>query len=941
MKRTTRPAVVLALVCATALTIFAQSKPADIPRLDIEKYTLPNGLEVILSEDHRVPLVGVDVWYHVGPAHEAAGRTGFAHLFEHMMFQGSRHVEGDSHFKFLSGVGATGVNGTTSFDRTNYFETVPSKQLEMALWLESDRMGFLLEQVDQTKLSNQQDVVRNERRQSMENRPYGIVEEAVFHTLFPTGHPYHGNVIGSHADIQAAKLEDVRDFFKQYYAPNNATLAIAGDIDKPATRKLVEKYFGSLKRGPVIPPVKIDPPVITAERRAVVPDRVELPRIYMAWITPAFYKDGDADADITASVLGGGRPSRLYKKLVYEKQLAQSVQAYQYSLMLGSVFTIEATARPGHTVEELEAVVDEELERYRNEGPTGAEVERARNVLETRIMSALQLLGGFGGVADQLNHYNHYVGTPDYLTQDIMRYRSVTPESARRFAQRYLPKNARAVIHGVPGKQNLGPEVPRAAEQGSAAAGSAAASPPESLNPDEPWRATPPKGAAARAARLPVPQSFRLANGLTVIALPQPGGVPVVSASLVARSGSDANPIDKPGLASFTAAMLDQGTATRNALQLADDIAQIGASLSTSSSRDTSTVVATSLSRNFPAALNVLADVAQRPSFPAEEVERIRAARLADLVQQRGNPTLIATNVMTTTVYGHAHPYGFPELGTADSNKKLTREELRGFWQRHFVPGNAALVVAGAITVPELRKLAEAAFGGWPRGTSTPVQLGAPSATRPRLVIVDRPGSPQTQLRVATIGVPRSSPDYIPLRVMNTILGGIFSSRINMNLREVHGYTYGANSQFQFWRSAGPFVVSTGVRTDVTAPAVHEVLVELKKMIETRVTPEELTLAKDAITQSLPASFENSDRTVANLASLFTYGLPLNDYSNLAEQISVVDAQAVQDVAKKYLVPDRFVVIAVGDRSRIHTGLEAELGGPAEIRDADGNPLTQ
>src|SRR5687768_1915990 len=376
-----RISALMLMVLVSVLSLGAQAPERDIPKLDIEKYTLPNGLEVILSEDHRVPLVGVDLWYHVGPAHEAPGRTGFAHLFEHMMFQGSKHIESDAHFKLLAGAGATGINGTTGFDRTNYFETMPSNQLELALWLESDRMGYLLETVDQAKLSNQQDVVRNERRQSFENRPYGVVEEAMFQALFPKGHPYHGMVIGSHADIQAAKLDDVREFFRQYYAPNNATIAIAGDIDKPATKKLIEKYFGTLKRGPAVPPVNVKTEPITSERRLVVEDRVELPRIYMAWITPPFFKEGDADADIAASILGQGRVSRLYKKLEYEKQIAQNVTAYQYSTMLGSIFAIEATARPGKTLKELEAVINEEIELLRTKGATSAEVDRARNVL--------------------------------------------------------------------------------------------------------------------------------------------------------------------------------------------------------------------------------------------------------------------------------------------------------------------------------------------------------------------------------------------------------------------------------------------------------------------------------------------------------------------------------------------------------------------------------
>ena len=929
-----RLSALLLMVLVSVLSLGAQTPPGDIPKLDVEKYTLPNGLEVILSEDHRVPLVGVDIWYHVGPAHEAPGRTGFAHLFEHMMFQGSKHIESDAHFKLLAGAGASGVNGTTGFDRTNYFETMPSNQLELALWLESDRMGYLLETVDQAKLTNQQDVVRNERRQSTENRPYGIVQEALFQALFPKGHPYHGVIIGSHADIQAAKLDDVRDFFRQYYAPNNATLAIAGDIDKAATKKLVEKYFGTLKRGPAVPPVNVPVPVITSERRLTVEDRVELPRIYMAWITPAFFKEGDADADIAGSLLGQGRVSRLYKKLVYEKQIAQNVTSYQYSTMLGSVFGIEATARPGHTLQEVEAVIDEEVEALRTTGPTAAEVDRARNVLETQILSGLQLVGGFGGVADQLNLYNHYLGTPDYLKEDIERHRRVTPESVRQFAQRYLAPNARVVVHGVPGKQNLGPEVPKpAAEQAPASP-----TPSAGINADEPWRAKQPGAAAARAVRVPVPQSFELPNGLTVIALPQTGGVPVVSASLVLRSGSDANPLDKPGLASFTADLLDQGTATRNSLQLAEEVAQIGASLNTGTSRDATTVSVSSLSRNFPAALALAADVALRPSFPEEEVERVRATRLADLVVQRANPVQIAGNVMGKTLYG-THQYGFTESGTVESNKQLTRADLQAFWRRHFVPGNAALVVTGAITMPELRKLAQATFGSWPKGTAAPAKLDVPTAAPPRLVIVDRPGSPQTQLRVATFGVPRSSPDYVPVRVMNTILGGMFASRINMNLREEHGYTYGANSQFAYWRSGGPFSVTTGVRTDVTAPAVHEVMLELRKMSETRVTPQELTLAKDAITLQLPALFETSDRTTASLATLFTHGLPLNYYSNLSEQISVVDAQAVQEVAKKYLVPEKFTVVAVGDRSKIGETLEKELGAAAEVRDVEGAPV--
>ena len=305
------------------------SAAADIPRIQFEKYTLPNGLDVILSRDVRVPMVAVNLWYHVGPANEEPGRTGFAHLFEHMMFQSSKHVPPDSHFKLLEAAGASDINGTTDYDRTNYFETLPANQLELALWLESDRMGYLLDKVDQAALSNQQDVVRNERRQSIENQPYGLAEEVMVQSLYPEGHPYYGNVIGSHEDIQAVKLDDVRRFFRQYYSPNNASLAIVGDFDPAQAKALVEKYFGTLKRGPDVPAIKAETPQITSERRKVVKARVELPRVYMAWVTSPIFKAGDADADLASNVLGGGRSSRLYKKLVYEKQIAQTVSAQQ------------------------------------------------------------------------------------------------------------------------------------------------------------------------------------------------------------------------------------------------------------------------------------------------------------------------------------------------------------------------------------------------------------------------------------------------------------------------------------------------------------------------------------------------------------------------------------------------------------------------------------
>jgi zinc protease len=926
--------VALAAVCLT--TLLAQNQAtnaADVPRLAFEKYTLPNGLDVILSQDRRLPMVAVNLWYHVGPANEEPGRTGFAHLFEHMMFQSSKHVPPDSHFPLLEAAGATGVNGTTDYDRTNYFETVPANQLELALWLESDRMGYLLEKVDQAALSNQQDVVRNERRQSVENQPYGLAEEALVQSLFPKGHPYYGNVIGSHEDIQAVKLDDVRRFFRQFYAPNNASVSIVGDIDVAATKQLVEKYFGSLKRGPAVPAIKAETPAITAERRKVVPARVQLPRVSMAWLTPSIYKPGDADADLVGNILGGGRSSRLFKKLVYEQQIAQNVSASQNSLILGSVFQIDATARPGHTAEELEKAIDQELAVFRTQGPSAAEIDQARNTIETGIIGGLERLGGFGGVADRLNMYNHYLGTPDYLEKDILRYRAVTPATAAAFAKEYLAPNARAVVHAVPGQ-------PAAPAQGPAPSASVASQGEgESINVDEPWRNEAPKAGPLRPLQLATPASATLPNGLTLI-LNERRGLPIVSASLVLRTGSDANPAGKPGLANFVAAMLDEGTSTRNALQLADETARLGATLNTGSSMDATAITARSLSKNFAATLELVADVALRPAFPADEIERQRAARLAQLVQQRDNPGQVATQVTSVALYGSRHPYGYTELGTEASVKGMSRQDMADFWAHNFVPNNAALIVAGDISMAQLRALAEKAFAAWQRGAPVRPALRDPETTSARVVIVDKPGSPQTELRVAWIGPARSTPDFLPLQVMNNELGGLFSSRINMNLREQHGYSYGARSGFAFRRNGGPFTIGAGVRTDATAPAVSEIFKEVEGIIAKPVTAEQLRKSKDALANSIPAAFETSQNAVNSFSNIFVYDLGLDYYTRYAERVNAVTAMQALDVAKKYILPGRLVVIAVGDRTAIEADLRKLNLGPVEVRDAEGRPVS-
>ena len=929
----------LALVCAFTLSLAASTatrasakdvaaKPPQV-KLLLEKYTLPNGLEVILHEDHQLPLVAVNIWYHTGPANERTGQTGFAHLFEHLMFQSSGHVPEDSYFKYLEAAGASFVNGSTDFDRTNYLEDIPSNQLELALWLESDRMGFLLDRLTAASFANQQDVVRNERRQSVENAPYGLVEEELYHQLFPKTHPYYASVIGSHEDIQNAKVDDIRDFFKRYYVPNNATLVIAGDIDKVQAKALVTKYFATIPRGDVIPPVEVTTPPITQERRSKVTDEVELPRVFLGWITSPIFKPGDAEAAIAADILGGGKASRLYKSLVYEKKIAQDVNATLQSLTLGSVFEIVATAKPGHTAEELEAAIDQEIQKLAAEGPTAAEVAASQNSQYSEVVQSLERIGGFGGVADRVNMYNQHTKDPNYLNKDLARYAAVTPDGVKRFTQEQLGKQSRATVFGVPGAKVVPPAPPTPPAPTATEA---------KVESKEPWRSTIPGAGPTPVVKLPMAKRFQLQNGLTVL-LVENHRLPIVASTLVLRSGSAQDPADLSGLSGFTSSMLDEGTQKRSALAIANELHGLGASLNTGSSVDGSTIGCRSLKATTSATMSILSDVALHPAFPEKDVDRVRDDRVTTLLQQRDSPNQTASRIMWSCLYGPSHPYGHITLGTADALKKIRRDDMIRFYQAYYTPQNAALVFVGDLTEAEAKKLANDALGTW---TGPPTETPRPpqgNMINSRVVIVDKPGMPQTALRVVQLGLMRSDPDFERMDLANTILGGLFSSRINMNLRETHGYTYGAYSQLSENRGQGPFLIGTSVRTDVTGASIDEILKEVHAMVDKPVTADELKMAKESTIRTLPAAFQTTYGTAGTIATLYLYDLPPDYYQTLPGRITSITAADVQAVSKKFLAPDRMLVIAVGDRSKIEPQIMKLNLGNVAYRDLDGKEV--
>jgi zinc protease len=910
--------VAATLLCLAPLAAQTKPKALKLPEIKYETYTLPNGLKVITHEDHRLPLVAVDLWYHVGPLNERPGRTGFAHLFEHMMFEGSEHVGEKAHIKYVQGAGATDVNGTTDFDRTNYFETLPANQLELGLWLESDRMGFLLEGLDRVKLANQRDVVRNERRQG-EGSPYDLASEEVYHQLFPKDHPYYPDVIGSHADVESARIADVRDFHQHFYTPNNASIAIAGDFNPAQLKALLIKYFGPIPEGPKVDPVNVVTPPITVQKRVTVTDTVSLPRLTVAFELPAAYLPGDPEGDLLSSILGGAKASRLDQALVYGRQVAQSAYCYDRSLKLTSILECNITAKPNVKVEDLEATFWEEVAKLQTTGPTAAELEAARTSELTGKISGLQRLGGFGGIADTLDEYNQYTGDPGYLPKDIARYQAVTVASTKAIAAKYLNKNQAVVVICVPGKKVVD-DVPRSPADTDA---NVALTPPyrPEFEAQQNWRKTVPTAGPALTFHLPVPTTFTLSNGLKVY-LVHDAALPVVSAQLVTRAGGETNPSNAPGTASFAAAILAEGTKTRSAIQVAEDSEALGTRLGVYASMDSASASVNVLTNHVDGAMELLSDIIRNPAFNPGDVERIRKQRLLSIKQEGDSAPAMAQRVGPHLLYGDT-PYGFANIGTTPSLESLTGDQLKAFWAAHYGPADSALVFTGDLTESEAKSLAQHYFGDWTGAAASSVTLPPPPAPpTEQVVIVDKPGAPQTALFAFGLGVPQTTPDLPSILVMNYTLGGSFGSRINMNLREEHGYTYGAQSGFSTYREGGYFLAGGLVRTDVTAPAAKELMFELHRILTDPPTAAELKMAKDARIQSLPGTFETMGATAGTTASLFIYNRPLDYYAKLPALYGAVTPQDVVAAAQKTIHPDNLLIIAVGDKTKIEPSLK-------------------
>ncbi len=897
--------------------VHAQAQ-SSVPKIQFEKYTLSNGLQVILHVDKKLPVVHVNQWFYVGSANERLGRSGFAHLFEHMMFQGSKNANKE-YFEYVESAGANllegGVNGTTNQDRTNYFATVPSGNLENLLWLEADRLATLPDALDKAKFDNQVMVVKNERRQGLENQPYGRWFKLVMENMFLKGHPYNTDVIGLHEDLTASNVEDVKEFFRTYYSPNNLSLVIAGDFDPAEAKRLVEKYFGTIPPGPALDRPAKAAVQLNGEKIVEVADRVPQERTYFAWHTPAYFDAGDAELELAATILTDGLSARLNKALLYDRQLASNITAFQSGQPLSGFFAGWVTARPGVDLKQIEQVVTDEIARLAKDGPTADELNRAKTKWEFGFVSGLEAIGGFGGKSDLLNQYNTFLGDPGKFEADLLRHNNATIESVRAAVDKYLNTKNRLLVRFRPEKSSKASDIALDRSKEPALGG------------DKPFKA-------------PDVKSAKLENGMDIYVVEKPE-LPKVAVSLATRAGSVADSPGKAGLSSMTARIMRRGTTTRNAIQIDETLGNLGTALGGGAAKESASFSVEVLKRNLAPAVGVMADVVVNPSFPASEFDREKKLALDNLTQTANNPNAVANRVANMIAFGADHPYGKPSGGLPGTVQAITRDDLVAFHKAYWKPGSSALVFVGDITLAEATALARQQFGSWTGGAAPAVNIAAakPMPTG-KVYLIDRPGSAQTIISHILTAPERKSGDYYALALANAVYGGGFGTRLNLNLREDKGYSYGVFAFPQHNTKAGTWIASGGVQTDKTKESTVEFMKEMKGIAgEKPISEKEFSQARLAKIRGYAQQFEAYGRITGQITDLWLFGLPMTYLQAETDEIGKLQIGAVNAVAAKYAAPAGTSILLVGDLSKIEAGIRELNLGEVVILDVEGMPV--
>lgn len=949
---------VAALLFATALSMpsLAAAPKAPVPVTDLVKqvdipyqsFTLDNGLRVIVHTDRKAPVVAVSVWYHIGSKDEPAGKTGFAHLFEHLMFNGSENANEDF-FKPLESVGATDVNGTTWFDRTNYFETVPTGALDLALFLESDRMGHLVGAIDKAKLDNQRGVVQNEKRQG-DNEPYGLVEYAQLAALFPEGHPYRHSTIGSMSDLDAASLDDVKTWFRSHYGPNNAVLVLAGDVDVATAKAKVAKWFGDIPRGPETPRAAVTIPTLKAPVDQVMKDRVAQTRIYRNWVVPGLNDPDLIPLDLGMDILGGLASSRLDNALVRKDKTAVSVTAGVQQFEKMSLVEVTADVKPGVDAAKVAAELDRLIADYIRTGPTADEVQRAATRQVAGEISGLETVGGFSGKAVTLAEGAVYSNDPEKYKKDLAAAAAATPQTIKAALQKWLSRPAFRLIvepgerteqdmaiaggaaKGSPEGGSMAPRYYRSPRfEGGAAAPAISMTHCPTAAVD---RSSPPPVEAINDLTFPVIERTTLSNGIPVV-FARRTTVPTLRISVSFDAGHAADPKEKLGTQGLTLALLDEGAGKRDSIALAEAQERLGAQIASSATMDRTNVSMFALKANLAPSLDLLADVIQRPTFVPAEIERLRNQVLAGIAAENAQPRGIARRIMPSLLYGKLHPYGVPMSGsgTEEGVKAVTRADLLAFHDRWLRPDNARIFVTGDTTLAELKPLLEARFGSWakPAAPKGEKQFRMDRMARPaRIVLIDRPQSPQSYILAGELLPTRGVDDPLDLVTANEVVGGSFLSRLNMDLRENKGWAYGAFTQAQMLRETMPLYVIAPVQTDKTGASIAAAIADMKEFLTTKgVTEEERDRTINNQIRSLPGSFETSGDLLGALISLDTLGRPDDYYEKLPARYRAMKASDLDAAARKAIRPDDLIWIVVGDAAKVEPQLK-DLGLPVE-----------
>ncbi|WP_324074510.1 MAG: pitrilysin family protein [Erythrobacter sp.] len=911
----------------------APAATADLPSLVAQvgipytEFQLENGLTVIVHEDRKAPVVGVAVWYNVGSKDEPKGKTGFAHLFEHLMFNGSENAPQD-YFQYLAEMGATDYNGTTNFDRTNYFQTVPRPALERALWLESDRMGYLLGAVTQEKLDNQRGVVQNEKRQG-DNQPGGLVFYEILKTLFPKGHPYSHNVIGSMADLDAASMDDVRKWFTDKYGPNNATLVLAGDISAAEARPMVEKYFGAIKRGPVNTPAAADVPTLAQDVRVVMKDQVAATSVTRYWPAP-----GITSADLTAltvgaEILGGLASSRLDEVLVRDEQLAVGVSAGNFEFQRVGVLSVGATVKPGVDLAVVEARLDALVKQFIAEGPTEDEVRRAATSNLASTIRGLEQVGGFGGKAVTLANGEVLAGDASFYATQLERLAKVTPAEVKAAMAKWMTKPAMTLVL-EPGPRDASYE--EAASVGGAANASERDRSAETLT----VTVERPKPAIDTVAELDFPDLERatLKNGMKVT-YARRTAVPATYVSMSFNAGSASDPVAKRGLEGLTMSLFDEGTAKLSGQDIAEASERLGASISTGSGDDRSTFTLSALSANLAPSLDLMRQIVREPAFNAADLERVRTQTVTGIKQAMKSPQGIAQRTLTPELFGASSPYG--GVSTVSSVSAITRDDLVAFKDSWIRPDNGEVFIISDRPLGEIVAALDTVFGDWkaPKAAKGAKSFQATAAAQgKRIILVNRPNSPQSFIFGAQVTpLDAGDPAFIAFNSANNSLGGNFLARLNMNLRETKGWSYGVRGGTQARENAVIYGISGGVQADRTGDSLAEMIRETSEFLTAKgVTTEELQRSIASEVGALPGRFETSPAVLGAIQGNALFGRPDNYQETLASLYRAQTTESLDAVARATIDVDKFVWVVVGDASKVASQLEA-VGLQVEVRE--------